>query len=291
MSRRSVLDTVFTHRMTTFATVLPQSLTGEPEAVHQARVASRRLREVLPVMVLAGARVDRRLRRAVRRVTRALGPVREMDVSLALYAELTATAPVHALADAAVRQLLTTGRAKALRSARKAVTPARQAAMWSALEGLQAEPRANAADVVAGAAARAERRAAKARRAAAKLGVLYEADRLHRVRIAIKRWRYALEVTGELRRARTSAALSQLRTLQDLLGRAHDLHVLGDHVRRAETDLVVRSRPAARDLRRLARAIDEQCRHLHGLFLGRRDAVAATAGTVAVRTPRSRTAA
>jgi CHAD domain-containing protein len=291
MSRPSVLDAVFTQRMTTLATVLPQSLTGEPEAVHQARVASRRLREVLPVMALADARADRRLRRAVRRVTRALGPMREIDVSLALYAELTATAPVHALADAAVRQSLTTGRARALRSARKTLTPARQAAMWSALERLLAEPRANAADVVARAAARAERRAVKARRTAAKLGVLYEAHRLHRVRIAIKRWRYALEVTAELRRARTSAALGQLRTLQDLLGRAHDLHVLGDHVRRAEADLVVRSRPAARDLRRLARAIDEQCRHLHGLFLGRRDAVAARPAPSPARTARSRTAA
>jgi CHAD domain-containing protein len=291
MSRRSILDTVFAQRMAALATVLPQALTGEPEAVHQARVASRRLREVLPVMALADPKADRRVRRAVRRVTRAFGSMRELDVSLALYSELTASAPVEMLADETVRRTLSTGRARALRSARKTLTSDRLAAMWTALEGLPAAPRGNASGAAARAAARAERRAAKARRAAAKLGVLYEAHRLHRVRIAVKRWRYALEVAGELRRARTSAALLQLRTLQDLLGRAHDLHVLGEHVRRVEADLVTRSRPAARDLRRLARRIDAQCRHQHGLFLGRRDAVAARPAASSARTARSRTAA
>jgi CHAD domain-containing protein len=290
MSRPSALDTVFAQRKAALAAVLPQALTGEPEFVHQARVASRRLREVLPVMALDDPRGDRRLRRAVRRVTRALGPVRELDVSLGLYAELTASAPVHVLADAAVRRHLTTGRARAVRSARKTLTSARLAGMWAALEALPAAPRGSAGEAASRASARAERRAIRARRAAAKLGVLYEAHRLHRVRIAIKRWRYALEVGSELRRTRTSAALVQLKTLQDLLGRAHDLHVLGEHVRRVEAELVTRSRPAARDLRRLARSIDEHCRHHHGLFLGRRDAVAARAASSPART-RSRTAA
>ena len=51
----------------------------DPEAVHQARVASRRLREVLPIVLAPGGRTER-LRRTVRRLTRTLGPVRELDV-------------------------------------------------------------------------------------------------------------------------------------------------------------------------------------------------------------------
>jgi CHAD domain-containing protein len=52
-------------------------------SVHQARVASRRLREALPVL-RASVHQSRlgRVRRQVRRMTRALGPVRELDVAL-----------------------------------------------------------------------------------------------------------------------------------------------------------------------------------------------------------------
>src|SRR5512134_188457 len=61
---------------------LPESVTGDALAVHQARVASRRLREALPVVgPAAGVRRLQRAMRHVRLVTRALGPVRELDVA------------------------------------------------------------------------------------------------------------------------------------------------------------------------------------------------------------------
>jgi hypothetical protein len=59
---------------------LPRAGRGRPRAVHQARVASRRLREALPVAAAAVPGVD--LRREVRRITKALGRVREIDVAL-----------------------------------------------------------------------------------------------------------------------------------------------------------------------------------------------------------------
>ena len=68
--------------------------------MHQARVASRRLREALPVL---GGRADEdalgRAEKRVRRITRALGPVRELDVTLLLLAELEGkgTAPKRAI--------------------------------------------------------------------------------------------------------------------------------------------------------------------------------------------------
>jgi CHAD domain-containing protein len=281
-----MLQTVLAQRTTALAAALPQALEGEVEAVHHARVASRRLREVLPVIATS----DKRVRRAVRRVTRAFGPVRELDVSLALYEELTATSPIHSLADAAIRRALTTERARALRVARKSLTEERRAAMWAAIEKVALALPRGVADAVARATARADGRSQRARRTAARLGVLYEPHRLHRVRIAVKRWRYALEMASELRRARSTAALLQLRALQDLLGRAHDLHVLGEHIRRVEADLVTQSRPAARDLRRLARTIDGECRRQHGLFLERRDALSGSTPAPA-RAARSGTAA
>src|SRR5262245_28849831 len=56
---------------------------GDVDALHRSRVATRRLREALP-LVKGRGRERRRLRRDLRRVTRALGPVRELDVALAL---------------------------------------------------------------------------------------------------------------------------------------------------------------------------------------------------------------
>ena len=56
---------------------------GHAKGVHRARVASRRLREALAVIDAAEPKSRAaRATRAVRRLTRALGPVREIDVAL-----------------------------------------------------------------------------------------------------------------------------------------------------------------------------------------------------------------
>lgn len=284
MARRSILDTVVTTRSATLAAALPLALAGERAGVHQARVASRRLREVLPVLD-AGPRVLRAATRAVRRVTRALGPVRELDVSQALADELLSAQPLHPVAAASLRRALAAARAEAMRAARTRLSERRVAKLATRLDAVE-EVRASAArPAIASAAARVSRRAARARRLTEALGVLYEPEQLHAVRIALKRWRYALEVLTELRRAKSPATLVGLRRLQDLLGRAHDLHVLGEHVRAVEASVVTRSRPAARDLARFAETIDAACRREHAAFLSHRDALlAATAPARRVRT-------
>src|SRR5439155_14989866 len=58
-----------------------------PRALHRARVASRRLRELLPVLQLEHG-TGRKLNRRLRRVTNRLGSVRELDVLLMLIDEL-----------------------------------------------------------------------------------------------------------------------------------------------------------------------------------------------------------
>src|SRR5690349_3512121 len=62
---------------------------GDGTGVHQARVASRRLREAVPVLTegLHGTKAGK-ARRKIRRLTRALGAVRELDVTLHLIDEL-----------------------------------------------------------------------------------------------------------------------------------------------------------------------------------------------------------
>ena len=60
---------------------MPAAQEGDESSVHQARVASRRLREALPVLGARahGEALDRAEKR-VKRITRALGPVRAIDL-------------------------------------------------------------------------------------------------------------------------------------------------------------------------------------------------------------------
>ena len=87
-------------RLVSLLKFMPAAQAGDEISVHQARVASRRLREALPVL---GARADEaqldRVQKRVRRITRALGPVRELDVTLLLLAELEGkeAAPLRAI--------------------------------------------------------------------------------------------------------------------------------------------------------------------------------------------------
>src|SRR5688572_29455262 len=67
---------------------LPRALAGDTEAIHQMRVAGRRLRVALPH--LARRPEGKRVRRAMallREMTRASGTSRDLDVILALFEE------------------------------------------------------------------------------------------------------------------------------------------------------------------------------------------------------------
>ena len=83
-------------RLVSLLKFMPAAQAGDETSVHQARVASRRLREAIPVLAtgLKGSRAGKASRK-VRRLTRALGTVRELDVTLQLLDELAAVADQH----------------------------------------------------------------------------------------------------------------------------------------------------------------------------------------------------
>ncbi|MGH9383388.1 MAG: CHAD domain-containing protein, partial [Vicinamibacterales bacterium] len=108
MERRSTLSVaMLRQRLVSLLKAMPAVQAGDETSVHEARVASRRLRGVLPVI---GASADTntldRARRQVRRITRALGPVRELDVSLAMLAEFEQKGATLPRAIARVRESL-----------------------------------------------------------------------------------------------------------------------------------------------------------------------------------------
>jgi len=282
------LRPLFDRRSRALARHLPAAVRGEARGVHQARVASRRLREAVPVLTAGLSGVKRRSTvRRLRRVTRALGLVREMDVSLAALAEGRWTGADRAAVDGVASHLqrLRTARREAmlarLAKADRPALAARLRQIGRLVAGADADPAWRTA-----LAARLARRARDLAGAVEAAGALYVPERLHAVRIAAKKLRYGLELAGEADLARTDALVRQLKRAQDTLGRLHDLQVLAAHVRVAQAE----SRPS-RTLQPgafddLASAIETECRALHGCYVAAAAGLAALAGEVTERVTR-----
>ncbi len=260
-------------RLTVLDRDLPAALDHDAEALHRTRVASRRLREVLPVIEAPGPRPDRKSRGRVRHLTRALGGVRELDVALGLLDELVARHPHLDRPSAAVREEI--HRERAVRYAEmirslESIKPGRLTRELAALAATRGAP--SRAEQHRRLRARVLRRARRLDHSIDEAGALYAFDRLHRVRVAAKKLRYVLELVPELSRVGTTRLVNRLKEVQDLLGRLHDLEILAGYVRRGQ-DLAASTRPARGT--GLIDAIEKETRELHALYL-RRTAVLRT---------------
>ena len=251
----------------------PLALADEVEGIHQARVASRRLRELVPAVARpADAREARALRRGFRQVTRLLGRSRELDVALETLAAIAERAPEHAAAAAAVRDWVERERSEAGRAVRAHVAGIDVDALAAGtltLAGRSASPSAARA-CARRVADRLGRRAADVEKAVVRAGLMFAAGPLHSVRIALKKFRYALEVAERLGRFRLAGSMQRLKGLQNLLGDLHDLQVLGALARDAMA-LAPASRRAG--FESLVTRIDEDIRALHSRFLTERERI------------------
>ena len=228
--RRSRSTLLLQQRVTAIRRMLPGAREGDVRAIHQARVATRRLREALPL--ISAGKAGRRLERVARSLTGVLGTVRELDVALQMLQELTRSNGAPASAIAALRSAISNERLILQRDAAKQIDAidmerlerkAVQVLERRAVEG--ADPVDRQARVLA-ARRRAARRAQLVEAAVDAAGAIYLPDRLHQVRIAVKKLRYALEIVRDLIRSRAEARIRFLKRMQDLLGRMHDLEVL-----------------------------------------------------------------
>jgi CHAD domain-containing protein len=87
MPKVTHLEPPFARRLGAFSKELKKVGEGDVGAVHRARVASRRLRELLPLLGLPRDQTQG-LTRRLRKATKQLGKVRELDVQIALIKEL-----------------------------------------------------------------------------------------------------------------------------------------------------------------------------------------------------------
>jgi len=210
--------------------------TEQPEAVHQARVALRRLRSALKMFqrTLPCPQFDA-LRNEARRIASALGPTREIDVVLLSAAEgplahddrpagfemlLASVNERRAVAYHDVRALIEDiGTTRFVLDLRGLVA---RCAWRNALTGSELAQLAGPAEAFArGALDRLHGRALKRGR---KLAELSDEAR-HELRISLKNLRYGVEFFGELFRGRRRIRryLGGVSDLQDLLGAHNDV--------------------------------------------------------------------
>jgi CHAD domain-containing protein len=203
---------------------------GDPASIHDLRVATRRLQEALDLFApLLPGRESRRLRRRARRVRRHLAALRDADVVAEMAASFPeARAMLRALTlapmalrartradDGGVRVPGIRKRAASFTRACASGGPAQPASVRGRLAAIEA----------------LGRRAAKVETILAGLRIDREED-AHALRVAVKRYRYTLELMDEAGIARPGTALEEARQVQEALGKVHDLDMLIDLMHR-----------------------------------------------------------
>jgi CHAD domain-containing protein len=285
---REMTDAVTKRRLAALSAALPEAARGGRAAVHRARVATRRLREVLSARV-GETRRARAAQKRIRRLTRLLGPVREVDVTLDLLQAEAKAARVPREATRPLRDALRDERRRLLRALRKAVdreTVNRlgkrvKAAARTGRGGTRASADRN------GAWHHAARRAQRLSAAMVKAGTGYDSGRLHQVRIAAKKLRYALEAVDASGGVRQVRGLAPLREVQELLGRLHDIEVLMLRTRTIQGAAGAVDLRHSADLDRLVRRLDGHCRRFHAEYVGLRTRLWAVCAQTAAQSARA----
>jgi len=234
---RALAYAVLRRHLASFLKNEPGTRLGEdPEALHDMRVASRRLRAALALfreILPARAHV---FRRRLGRIGRALGEVRDLDVQLEQLEEFLREAP--ASERLAMQAYLATVAARRGRARRRMLRVldsrayARLVESCCAFVGREPSSRPPAARRAALAAAPdlILRCYKKATRIGDRLTPASPAADWHALRIALKRLRYALEFHASLYGDDASDVIEALVALQDLLGLHQDAQVAMAHL-------------------------------------------------------------
>ncbi|HSC27376.1 MAG TPA: CHAD domain-containing protein [Vicinamibacterales bacterium] len=254
------------------------ALEGDVAAVHQTRVASRRLREAVPILATGtkGSRAGR-ARRKLRRLTRTLGTVRELDVTLALLDELAARNELPRLALEEVRARVVRERDRRRELMVKRLQRLDADKLYRRLASVgQAVAQSDSMEWRDRLAPRLMGRAKVLADAISTAGRVYAPEQLHGVRIAAKKLRYTMELAGESGIKPAAALVRTLKQAQDILGRLHDLQVLQSHIRAVQAEATQHA-PTNHALDTIALALEDECRHLHASYLSATPALQALA--------------
>ena len=251
---------------------------GDIEALHRTRIASRRLLELLPVLGLDGE-TTRRVGRGLKNVTRHLGPIRDLDVLAGTLQQLELDPRCAGIALKPLSETVRAARLAAFDRLADGLRWTKVRRLVHRLEG--AAKHLKSEDERSGGAghslskrgwvwaveARAAHHAVRLRSTIETAGAVYVPERLHDVRIALKKLRYAAELRLEARQMQATTDMAALKTAQDLLGRLHDLAVLIERVRQEQAAPSPTVLALARDLGSLVHLVEGDCRALHARYM------------------------
>jgi CHAD domain-containing protein len=238
---------------------------ADVESVHQARVATRRIRAALPVI----DGVDDEDVKLFRTIGRCLGQVRDFDVTQELFATFETRVPEAACAVAALRRATGTAQDQARRGMVKTFdevdleTSARRLRGAPGLIASLSFRRGWRPELLSQIATHATALELAMESASA----VYMPNRLHRVRIATKKLRYLLELAGATGVPIGSHLVRDLKKAQDTLGRMHDLHAMLHTIR----DFAPPGKRIAAEVRILEAVLSSQLSELHQKYLPQRD--------------------
>jgi CHAD domain-containing protein len=215
----------------------PGTRLGEDiEALHDMRVATRRLRAAMQAFrPFLSPRLER-LRDELGWVAAALGAVRDLDVQLERMAEWRAEAGADAAALDAVEALFAARRVAARRKMLAALDSRRYDRLVTRFAAVlrYGPPRSHApgrAPILAVAPDLLERRYRRLRKLGDPIRPASPAAAYHALRIEGKKLRYALEFVGPIYGERATEFARRVTALQDVLGLHQDAEVAGDSLR------------------------------------------------------------
>jgi len=295
MNTSTSRDRLWRKRLNELNAVWPDFVSGHTGGLHKTRVASRRIREALPIVAASASPSKvKKLSKKMRALTRSLGPIRELDVELEMLEDKSKTDGVPGRAIemvrrdvAARRQALrqkladnapVTDLKKLLKKLERVATTGKTGKARKT--GERAEGRKKKGKTQNGEidfetqwrgvlATRLMRRAKGLGATLEEAGPLYVPERLHAVRIATKKLRYAMEIARDAGVTAATPLVKLLKRHQERLGHLHDLQILLKQVRETEASPTVGSR--VNDLTAYADALDRDCRKLHADFVEHRD--------------------
>lgn len=275
-------------RLDVFTRMLQGIEKGDVRALHRTRVASRRLRELLPILQLDHD-VARKLGRRLRRVTDGLGVVRELDVLSILLDELHESGRCAQGGLSRVAAVVVHDRNAARKRLKAKLPSAELRHIAHKLEDIAQELKGGGASNRRHEAvwrwaidARVTSRAEGLTTAMRDAGAVFLVERLHTVRIALKKLRYAVELASEAAGEKTTADLRTLKHAQELLGRLHDRQVLIDRVRQLQAAASADLR-AERELEAIVDTLENECRRLHARYVRDRAGLANFCARAAAR--------
>jgi CHAD domain-containing protein len=224
--RNSLAVSLLKRKVNALYRQFPFALTGDEEAIHQLRVAGRRLRVALSLLVAKpDGRRAVRTRDLLRFLTQTAGSSRDLDVLVACYDERLKTLPVRTAEQKLLRHRLTSARRRSRTIMANSLLDLEISRLRNDLTKLILRRGPPPSVICERFAAMCGHESRCLHEGFTQLGTRLNTTVLHSLRRRARRLRYAVEVFDQIRSYQSSAT-KPWKMLQDLLGVLHDHHVL-----------------------------------------------------------------